>query len=295
MHSYSSVLIGVFALGASHLAGAAPIAVTDDIGRKVELSAPARRIVTLAPFLTELAFAAGAGERVVGVSAHSDFPPDSRARPQVSSAAGFAIEPIMAQRPDLALVWKDSVRADELARLEALGIATFVAQARTLDDVPRLLQAVGRLVGGDASAPVAAYRAKLASLRATYAARPRIAVLLEIWHRPLTTVAGAHWMNEALAVCGASNAFADLPGVAPLVSWEHVYARDPAVIVGAGSAPSAEAFRGNWKARGTLSAVRAHRLVFVHGDLIQRPTPRLAEGVAQLCRGLDEARGRITK
>lgn len=283
------LLLGFVLLVASSLAGAR-VEVVDDAGRPVTLAAPARRIVTLAPFLTEIAFAAGAGQQVVGVSAHSDYPPQARSLPQVSSAAGFAIEPIMALEPQLALVWKDSVRPEEIERLRALGIAVFIAQARTLEDVPRLLVAVGRLAGTDPSRAVQGYRARLNRLRAAYAAAPKVRVLLEIWHRPLTTIAGTHWMNEALELCGAENVFKDLPGVAPQLSWEEVYARDPPVIVGAGSAPSAEALRENWKPRATLAAVRANKLVFVEGDLITRPTPRLADGVEQLCKGLASVR-----
>jgi iron complex transport system substrate-binding protein len=269
---------------------AAPISLTDDAGRKVELRAPAKRIVTLAPFLTELAFSAGAGDRVVGVSAHSDYPPEARKLPEVGSAAAFSIEGIAALQPDLALVWKDSVRPEDLQRLASFGIGAFVAQARTLDDVPRLLEALGRLTGGNASDAAAGYRSRLARLRERHARSPRLRAFVEIWHRPLTTLAGAHWINEALELCGADNAFRDLPGIAPLVSWEDVYARDPDVIVGAGSAKSATEFRGNWRARSTLGAVKFDRLVFLDADTIQRPTLRLAEGVAQLCAGLERVR-----
>ena len=97
-------------------------------------------------------------------------------------------------------------------------------------------------------------------------------------------------MNESLALCGAENAFRDLPGVAPVVPWELLYARDPRVIVGAGSAMSAASFHSDWALRPTLAAVREKRLLFIDADTIQRPTLRLAEGVAQLCAGLDRMR-----
>jgi iron complex transport system substrate-binding protein len=286
----ASAAIGVFTAFLITSSTAAEISLTDDAGRRVELKAPAQRIVTMAPFLTELAFSAGAGDRVVGVSAHSDYPPQARALPEVGSALAFSIEPIAAMRPDLALVWKDSVRTEDLKRLEAFGVAVFVAQARTLDDVPRLLAAIGRLAGRDPSAAIGGYRATLARLRERHAGRPRLRAFLEIWHKPLTTLAGSHWINEALELCGAQNAFRDLPGVAPLVSWEEVYARDPQVIVGAGSARSAAEFRANWRSRAALPAVREGRMVFVDADTIQRPTLRLADGVAQLCAGLDRVR-----
>lgn len=269
---------------------AAEVVVRDDLGQTVRLERPAQRIVTLAPFLTELAFSAGAGARVVGVSAHSDFPMEARALPQVASAVALSVESVAALRPDLVIAWQDSIRPEDVERLAPFGIAVFVAQARRLDDAPRLLEAIGRLAGNDVSRPAREYREALARLRREHRGVPRIPVLLEIWHRPLTTIAGAHWMNEALALCGADNAFSDLPGVAPVIPWELAYARDPSAIVGAGSAVSPAAFAANWSERATLGAVKRGRLVFVDADTIQRPSLRLAQGVAQLCSALDRLR-----
>jgi iron complex transport system substrate-binding protein len=266
------------------------ITVTDDAGRTVRLETAARRVVTLAPFLTELAYSAGAN--VVGASAHSDYPAEARALPEVASAVAVSIESIAALRPDLVLAWQDSIRREDIERIAAFGIAVHVAQARRLDDVPRLLRTIGTLVGRDATGIANEYSARIAALRSAHAGVPPVPVLLEVWHRPLTTIAGAHWMNEALEVCGARNAFTDLPGVAPAISWELVHARDPAIVVGAGSAPDASRFNDNWASRSALAAVRDHRLVWVDGDYIQRPTLRLAEGVARLCQGIDRARPR---
>ena len=271
-------------------ASAAGVTATDDLGRQVELRAPAQRIVALAPFLTELVFSAGAGERLVGVSAFSDHPPEARRLPQVATAASFSIEEVAALRPDLVLAWRDSVRIEDLRRLEQLGIPTFATRATRLDDAARLLEAVGALTARDVAAPAARYRERLRSLRARYAGRREVPVFLEVWHNPLQTIGERHWISEALALCGARNAFADLPGVAPLVSWEELYRRDPPVVVGAGSRDGEARFRENWRARGTLSAVRNDRLVFVDADTLQRPTLRLAEGVTQLCEGIDRAR-----
>ena len=261
----------------------------DDAGRTVVLPAPAQRIVTLAPFLTELAFSAGAGARVVGRSAFSDYPPEAARLPEVATAAGPSVEAIAALHPDLVLAWRDAIRDEDVQRLEAIGMRVFVARARGLDDPPRLLEAIARAVGGDASAG-SAYRARIEALRIRHAGLAPMPVLLEIWHQPLTTLAGPHWINEALATCGARNAFADLPGVAPAVPWELVHARQPRVIVGAGSAATPAAFEAQWRERPALQAVAAGRMVFVEGDLLQRPTLRLALGVERLCAGLDAQR-----
>ncbi len=288
----SAFICVLAAFSLTQSAAAETIAIKDDLGRTVELKAPARRIVTLAPFLTELAFSAGLGDRVVGVSAFSDFPPEAKHLPQVASAAGPALERIAALHPDLVLAWKDAIRPEEADRIARLGPAVFVAEARSLDEVPRVLEDIGKLAAVDVHALSRDYSEQLARLRRTYAARPLVTVFLEIWSHPLTTISGKHFMNQALGICRAKNVFADLPGVAPEVSWEALYARDPAVIVGVGSAPSRRAFRESWAAHATLSAVREKRLVYVTPDRLQRPTLRTPQGIAELCTAIDRVRER---
>jgi iron complex transport system substrate-binding protein len=271
-------------------AAASSIALTDDLGRQLMLPAPAQRVVTLAPFLTELVFAAGAGNRVVGVSAFSDYPAEARKLPVVSSAAGLSIESLAALRPDLVIAWRDSFRLEDIVQIEGFGSVVYVAQGRRLDDVPRLLRQVGVATGLDVSAGASAFEREVASLRATYSAKPRIDAFLEIWHRPLTTISGGHFMNDAIELCGARNVFKDLAGVAPQVSWEEVYARDPFVIVGTGSAENVAQFRANWSERSTLAAVRSGRLIWADADTLQRPTTRTPQGIRRLCAALDRAR-----
>jgi len=269
---------------------AAEISLKDDLGRTVEMKEPAKRIVTLAPFLTELVFTAGAGDRVVGVSAYSDYPPAAKKLPQVSSALSWSLEEIAALRPDLVLAWRDNMRPEDVSRLTAFGIAVYVADARNFEDVPRALEAIGRLVGRDTSGAVGAYRDKLARLRLQYESKPRVTALLEIWHSPLTTIAGRHFMNEALEICGAKNVFADLSGVAPVVGWEEVILRDPDVIVGINSAGSEKDFRAAWSERATLRAVMQRHLVYADADRLQRLTARTPDGVASLCAAIDRVR-----
>ena len=271
-------------------AACAAIELRDDAGREVRRASPARRVITLAPFLTEIAFEVGAGPRLVAVSEHSDWPEAARALPQVGNAFTFSLERIAALHPDLVLVWKDSVRSADIARLEGFGARVFVVDARTLADVPRALSNVARLAGGDATGALRDYRAKLESLRAAHASLAPIPVLLEIWHQPLTTVGGRHFMNEALAICGARNAFDDLPGVAPVVPWEEVYRRDPHAIVAVSEGMTREQFVASWRARPTLCAVKSGRLVFVSPDRLQRQSARLADGVGELCAALDRVR-----
>jgi iron complex transport system substrate-binding protein len=286
----ASAFMGAFIILCTAPSFAAEVSLKDDLGRTVEMKEPARRIVTLAPFLTELVFAAGAGDRVVGVSAYSDYPAQAKKLPQVSSALSWSLEEIVALRPDLVLAWRDNTRVEDVSRLSAFGIAIYVAEARNFEDVPRALDAIGKLTGRDTSAASRAYRDKLERLRAQYAGKPKVTALLEIWHSPLTTIAGRHFMNEALEICGAKNVFADLAGVAPVVGWEEVIVRDPDVIVGISSAANEKDFRAAWSDRAMLRAVMEGHLVYADADRLQRLTARTPDGVASLCTAIDRVR-----
>lgn len=254
--------------------------------------ASADRIVTLAPFLTELVFDAGAGNRLVGISAFSDFPAAARALPVVADAAAVNRELLLALRADTVLAWKGGTSAKSIELLQQVGVRTVVLDGDRLDDIPRLLREIGVLAGTQASANAAAeeFSARLAQLRATYSGRTKLRALLEIWHRPLMSISGKHFISDALAICGASNVFAADADIAPTVSLESVFVADPDVIVGAGSAADEKEFRENWAGLRALAAVRKGALVFVDADHIQRQTPRIAAGIADLCAGLDRVR-----
>lgn len=275
---------------AGALPAAAQVSLRDDLGRSVYVKQPPKRIVTLAPFLTELVYAAGAGDRLVGVSAHSDYPVQAKKLPEVSSASELMLEKLAELKPDLVLAWRDGFRREDIERVSGYGATVYVAQARHLEDVPRLLRAIGVLTTRDVSAAVSDFETRLDRLRAAHAGKPKVSAFMEIWNRPLTTVSANHFMSEALEICGADNVFKDRGGVAPVVSWEDVYEKNPQVIVGAGSAASEREFRDNWLLRPALEAVKLDRLVYVGADTIQRPTTRTPEGIAELCAGLDKVR-----
>ena len=262
----------------------------DDLGRPLILKAPAKRIVTLSPSLTELVYAAGAGHLVVGVDSLSDYPPEAKKVAQISTGAQFSVDQLAAVKPDLVLAWREGIRKEQIDGITAFGATVFVAQARNLNDIPRLLEMVGRMSGRDTSGVVSDFELRLEAVKRANQGKPRMSAFLEIWNRPLTTISANHILSEALEVCRAENIFSELPGSAPKVSFEDVAREDPYVIVGAGSASSVEEFRDNWRLRSGLSAVRANRLVYLESDAIQRPTPRTPEGIAELCKTLDQVR-----
>lgn len=274
----------------------AQLSMRDDLGRSLIMKAPATRVVTLAPFLTEILFAAGAGDLAVGVDNLSDYPPQAFSVPKVPTGAGFSIERVAQLKPDLVLAWRDGIRKEDVERLSAAGATVFVATARQLDDVSRLMRTVAMLTGRNATAAVAEFDEKIARLRRENAGKFKLTTFLEIWNRPLTTVSGEHFLSEALDICRAENVFDDLKGVAPKVSYAELEDKNPYVIVGAGSASSLNEFRANWVVRQSLTAVRSERLLFITDESISRPTPRTPDGIAKLCAELDNVReGRVQR
>ncbi|MFO1315204.1 MAG: cobalamin-binding protein [Burkholderiales bacterium] len=280
------------ALACARGAAAAVFAV-DDAGSTVTLPRPAQRIVSLAPHATELLFAAGAGGAVVGVVAHSDWPPAARALPRVGDATALDLERIVALAPDLIVAWPYTTPA-QLAALRAQRIAVFVSDPRTIAGIADDVEKLGALAGTTAIAQPAAasLRARRAALAAKFAAAPRITVFYEVWHEPLYTVGGRHLISEAIATCGGDNVFAALTLPAPAVTVEAVVAARPEAIVGGDDDGRRPPWLDDWKRWPAIPAVRDGNLFAADGNLLHRPGPRFLDGVAALCADLERVRAR---
>ena len=266
-------------------ASAEPLRSADDPGREVALPRPAQRIVALAPNLTELVFAAGAGERLVGVSAYSDYPAAARKLPQVGSYGKADRERLLQLRPDLIVAWRGGNSAGDIAFLETLGIPLYITETHRLDDIARHIEAIGQLAGTvpQAHRAAAAFRNELREIENRYRNARPVRVFYQIWHRPLMTVNGRHPLGEVIRLCGGDNPYAALSAPTPTVSLESLLAADPAVIVVNGNP-------GYWQHHPQLEAVRRNRLYAIDPDLLLRATPRLLEGARQLCAVLEQAR-----
>ncbi|WP_137937560.1 cobalamin-binding protein [Chitinivorax sp. B] len=268
---------------------AAPVQVTDDAGLVVRLRAPAKRIVSLAPHVTELIFAAGAGDRLVAVSAYSDFPPEAAKLPQVADYNSLAIERIVALKPDLVVAWQSGSAPRQVAKLVELGIPIFWSQPSRLAGVADSIEAMGILADTQVAAKAAAltYRQKLTELSGLYRQRESIAVFYPIWDKPLTTINQMHLISDVIHLCGGRNVFGRLVSLTPLVSSESVLAADPEVILEAGRSHGEPSVWGRWP---TMRAVRYRNLFSISSSLISRPSPRVLDGAVQVCHLLDQAR-----
>lgn len=286
---------------ASNAAHAAPIRATDDAGHVVTLVRPATRIVTLAPSLTELVFAAGGGAAVVGTTALSDFPEAAKRVVRVGDASRLDVERVLALKPDLVLVWTRGNLGREIEQIGAAGITLFQLEPRRLEDVPRAVERLGVLLGREASALSRAgeLRSQLEALRSAHTDAAPVRVFYQVWQSPLMTVNRAQMIGDAIALCGGRNVFGELAPLVPLVSTEAVVAADPEAIFtaseeGGGTpawqrAPDAPGLAA-WHRYTQLTATRRGWMFTVNGDLISRQGPRIVEGVAAICAALDTVR-----
>lgn len=281
-------------LAAFMRAAAAGTRLSDDSGRDVVLDQAARRIISLTPHLTELLFAAGAGEHIVGTVGYSDYPPAARGITRVGDSAQLDLERIVALKPDLIVVWRDGNAQRQLAKLLHLGIPVFYSESRRLSDIARAIEQLGRLAGTQAVAyPAArAFLDHAAGLRARYAGRSPVTVFYQIWDQPLLTVNGEHLISDVIRLCGGRNVFAGLKLLTPEVSTEAVLAADPEAIGGVSAEAGQPGNMDTWKQWPRLKAVARGNLFAIDSDTISRNTPRILKGAEQLCEHLEAARAR---
>ncbi len=288
MRSGVTLLGGLLVAGAAHAA----VTVTDDLGERVVLAAPARRIVSLAPHVTELLFAAGAGARVVGAVEYSDYPPEARTLRRVGGYSRLDFEAILALKPDLAVGWASGNGPDALHQLKRLGVPVFASQPGALPELGGTIEKLGALAGTPEAAARAAarYRDRLAALRARYAGRAEVSVFYEIWDRPLQTVNDTHLISDVIRLCGGRNVFGELRALAPTINEEDVVRADPEAIVASGPGDARPDWLDDWKRWPRLTAVARGNFYVVPPELIQRATPRVLDGAERLCAALEEAR-----
>lgn len=271
----------------------AAISVRDDAGNTIELPRPAQRVVTLAPHATELVFAAGGAERIVGTVGHSDFPPAARDIPRVGDHRQIDIERIIALKPDLLIVWLHGNSARQLEQLRKLRIPLYYSEPRKLDDISRSVLRIGQLLGTESQARQAAaeQRRNLAQLSEKYRKRAPVRVFYQVWPQPLYTLNGAHILSDAIRLCGGENIFANLSATAPTVSIEAVVAENPEAIIAGAEEPTKSGLE-QWSTYSTMLAVQRGNLFSIDADLLNRAGPRLIEGTALLCEKMELARSR---
>lgn len=282
-------ILSLLALSAQ--ARASDLHVTDDAGRKLALSSPARRIVSLSPHATELIFAAGAGAQLIGVDASSNYPPAANTLPRIGRFGSYDIERIVDLHPDLIIGWASGTPSAFIEKLSALKIPIFLSEPHRLEDIATDLERIGMLSGNSSVAVTAAtaFRQRLASLTRQYSGLSRVSVFYQIWPQPLATIGGTQIISRSLAICGGENVFGKLEELAPTVSREAVIAADPEVLI-TGTGESTSPPLAEWKTWPKMTAIKRGNLFTVNSDWLSRPTPRMLDGLEEICKDLEVAR-----
>ena len=286
-----TVLALVFLLSGCALPTPAPGEIVDQLGRPVSLDRPPQRIVSMSPSNTEILFALGLGDRVVGVTDYCDFPPEALDKAKIGGFSNPDLEKLVALSPDLIVA--DQIHEKEVVpELERRNLPVFVMDPRSMDQVLESIVLLGRATGTEAEAArlvdemrkrIEAVAQKVAGLSPQE--RPR--VLSITWHDPLWTAGKGTWEDQLISMAGGQNLFPDLEGY-KMVDLEMVLNRDPQVIIAASG--HGEALRAPYlwaldepRLKGT-EALKKGRVYEIDADIVSRPGPRLVDGLEEMLR-----------
>lgn len=271
------------------------VAVVDFAGNTVSLATPAKKIVALAPHVAENVFTAGAGDALVGVVEHSNYPKQAQSVAVVGGYQSINLETIIELNPDLIIAWRSGNSGNNVKRLIELGFSVYIDQPDTLVDIAKSIRDIGLLSGNSQTAEKAAsdYLYKLNHIVQRYRDVPRVSTFYQVWHRPLQTINGSHIISEAIETCGGINIYANEFAVAPIVNIESVLQRNPGAIIVGGASSTRSTWQTEWQQWDSLAAVKEGNLLYVNPDHLQRHTVRLLQGIESLCAQLDGVRARM--
>ncbi len=262
------------------------VAVTDDAGRRVTLAAPARRIVSLLPSFTEILFAIGAGDRLVGRTTWCDYPPEALAVPSVGDAIPPSVEAVAARRPDLVVLYRSGPNVTAAEQLERLGIPTVLLDLNRLEELGPATRRLGTLTGRQV--PAESLAAAVDRVVSQPPAPSTQSLAFIVWDNPPIVIGAWTYLDRLAALAGARNVFHDVGSPSAQVSIETIVARDPdfLAVLSDSAVPPAYASRPEWR---VVRAVRERRFLFLPGQLFGRPGPRAADAIREFRQRLEAA------
>lgn len=256
----------------------------------LEAQVPAKRIITLAPHATEIAFAAGLGNHIIGVSEHSDFPEKAKQIETIANYQGIKLERILALEPDLVIAWPAGHSAKEIDKLRQFGIPIYESHTKTLDDIATNIEqlatfsdnpAIGRQAAAD-------FRRQLTALKMQYHTEQPVSYFYQLSDKPIMTVAGNHWPSDVFRFCGGQNIFEQVSSPYPQVSVEQVIVREPQVLFTSSHTASQVETWSRWQQE--IPALKNGHTWSLNPDWLNRPTPRTLLAVKAVCAHLQTVR-----
>lgn len=259
--------------------------VVDDFGDTLRLAAPAQRVVSLNPVTTELLFALGVDDRLVGRTSWDLFPEAARAVPDLGAGMGPNVEAIVGQRPDLVLLYGSEMNRVAVRQLRAAGIATLTHRTDRIADLQRVIPVIAAALGAEAMGQLVAdsVQASVESVRALPRPSEPLRAYWHVWDAPILTIGGGSYLSELLDVAGAANVFGDLSAPSPQVSLEEIARRDPDVILAGPNNARKILASASWR---VVPAVRAGRVIAIDTTIVGRPGVRMGEAARFLRRVL---------
>jgi vitamin B12 transport system substrate-binding protein len=245
----------------------------------VAIAHPAQRVISLAPNLTELAFAAGLGDKLVGVSAYSDFPPQAKSIEQVASWQGVNVERILALKPDLVLAWRGGNPQRPLEQLSSLGIQVLYLDPESIEQIAETLEQLAHYSEQPQLAQdvAARLRQQRDQLKRQYARTKPLPVFIQFGTQPLFSVSKATLQSEVVSLCGGKNIFAQSRAPWPQVSREQVLVRQPQAIVITGDKQQKQTINAFWQPALNVPVIN------LNADWFSRAGPRILLAAQQLC------------
>ena len=266
----------------------------DEVGREVLFSFPPKRIISLAPNITEILFDLGLDEEVVGVSIHCDFPEKAKTRPRVGSYISLDYEKIISLKPDLIIATGAGNTREMVERLEKLGFPAYVIFPKDLEGILLSIDHIGQVVDRKAEAlriiqDMKRRKAKIINLMKNV---PRTKVFLQIGEAPMVTVGKGSFADDLIRLAGGENVAGEEKKMYPRFGMEEILKRAPEVIIITSMNTSAnyEKVLQDWSRWKTLPAVKNGRIHLINSDLIDRPSPRIIDGLEEMARILHPER-----
>ncbi len=285
------ILYIVLVVFPSCLLASLPVVVVDDEGVEFTFRSPVKRIVSLAPHATELLFAAGATDQVVGTVSHSDYPEAAKKVPVIGGYNRVDLELIMSKRPELIVAWSGGNSLEQINKLKSMGYKVFISEPKAFIDVADNIRSMGRFMGtGEKAESVAKkFISDLKKLKHDYPKRKPVRVFYQVWNEPLMTISDAHLVGQVIKFCSGENVFGKLSTIAPRVSIEAVIEKNPDVII-AGMTKDRQLWLKEWDKWSVIKAVKNNYVYPIDASLVIRQTPRILLGTRKMCEILNIVR-----
>jgi iron complex transport system substrate-binding protein len=273
---------------------ALPVTVTDDLGHSVRFTTPPQRIISLAPALTEMLFSLGLDDRIVGVTDYCNYPAAAVTKPRVGGL-NPNLEKIISLHPDLIVAVAGIYQNQSFTRFEQFHVPYFTVDPSSIEKIFEAILVLGKITGTEETAAeeVGKLRHRLNAVQQKVLAGSRPRLLYVVDEEPLISVGKGSYLDDLIREAGGVNITGGLEKAYPIVSMEYVIQQDPQVIILAMDADQvlSDQERQHWSRWSSLSAVRNGNIYKVSRDLLNRPGPRVLEGVEELARLLHPADG----